>query len=70
MGSGWKSPVKLIGSKADTYLFLRTQLHFSDIEIKELTTLQVNLYIQRYNEPGYKDAIDRAVKGAQDKVNG
>jgi hypothetical protein len=35
-------------------------------DIKEMTTLEVNMYLQRDQEPYYKDAIDREVN----KVNG
>jgi hypothetical protein len=35
-------------------------------EIKEMTTLQVNMYLQRDQEPIYKDQIDRALKENQD----
>lgn len=41
---------------------------FSDAEIKKLTVGQVNLLIQRYNEPEYKAEIDRAIRKEHKKA--
>jgi len=66
VASRWKSPVKLVQTKGDTILFLK-KIGFSMNEIKQLTTLQVNLYIQRYNEPLYKEEIDEEIIKAKSK---
>ena len=40
-------------------IFLKKELGFTLDDIKQMTTLQVNMYIQRYNEPGFKMEIER-----------
>ena len=53
-------------SKGDTILFLK-QIHFNLNEIREMTVPQVYLYIQRYNEPFYKNEIDRKIQESKSK---
>jgi hypothetical protein len=36
-------------------------------DIKKMSTLQVNMWIQRYNEPYYKSAIDRELMRTKGK---
>jgi hypothetical protein len=40
---------------------------FSMEEIKEMTTLQVNMYIQRQREPMFKQEIDQKIKADRKK---
>ena len=40
-------------------IFLKKELGFTLDDIKQMTTLQVNMYIQRYNEPWFKIEIER-----------
>lgn len=50
-------------TKADIYLGLKKD--FTDKEIKELTTLQVNLFLQRQAEPIWKQEIDAELQKAK-----
>lgn len=68
MGNTWKSPVTLENSKADIYMFLHEC--YDDNEIKKMSTLKVNMIVQRKNEPVYKEMIDAEVKKAQQAENG
>lgn len=49
-------------STGDVYLWLKER--FTHKEIMDMTMLQVNLYIQRMNEPVYKRDLDNAIKKA------
>jgi len=55
-------------SKGDTILFLK-KLNFTMEEIKEMTVLQVNMYIQRHNEPFFADNLNRAISRAKEGSN-
>jgi len=41
-----------------TYLWLREKLNKTDNEIKKMTVAEINMLIQRSNEPMYKKEID------------
>ncbi len=69
MGNTWKSPVTLEHSKADIYMFLR-ESGYGDDEVKRMSTLKVNMIIQRKNEPVYKEMIDAEIRKAQQAENG
>ena len=69
MGNTWKSPVTLEHSKADLYMYLR-ELGYGDEEVKRMSTLKVNMIIQRKNEPVYKEMIDAEIRKAQQAENG
>jgi len=43
------------------------ELNFTMQEIKKLTTLQVNMYVQRHNEPYWKQEIDNYVNKSKGK---
>ena len=55
--------IKLDQTKADTVLALKG-VGFSMEEIKDMTMLQVQLYIQRNNEPGIKAALEAKIDRA------
>jgi hypothetical protein len=55
----FQSPVHLDQTKGDIYATLHKELGFSEDEIKKLTTLQVNLHLQRFMEPQWKSEIDQ-----------
>ena len=55
--SNWNSPVNLQQTKGEVFLWLKEK--FSVAELKELTALQVHLFIQRLNEPVYKRELDQ-----------
>lgn len=69
MGSAWKSPVTLEHSKADLYMYLRESGYGED-EVRRMSTLKVNMIIQRKNEPVYKDMIESEIRKAQQAENG
>jgi hypothetical protein len=52
------------------YLFLTKELGYSKVDALEVTMLQVQLLMQRHNEPFYKEAIDRKVEEAVRKAQG
>jgi len=43
---------------ADTYLWLKRELYKTDEEIREMTVPEINLLVQRSNEPVYKREIE------------
>ena len=46
----------------DTYLWLKKELNKSDAEIKDMTVGELNLLLQRSNEPIYKKELDAKIK--------
>ena len=52
----------------DTYLWLRKEIHKTDSEIKEMTVPELNLLLQRSNEPVYKREIDQKLMEQKEKV--
>jgi DNA-binding winged helix-turn-helix (wHTH) protein len=43
----------------DTYIWLKKELYKTDSEIKEMTVPELNLLLQRANEPIYKKEIEQ-----------
>jgi hypothetical protein len=71
--SAFKSPVELRQTKTDIFSILHKDLKFTEREIKGLrifgvtlkpglTTLQVNLHLQRMMEPVYKAELDAEIQ--------
>jgi len=58
VASDFKSPVSIGNSKGSMILVLKS-IGFTMKEIKKLTMLQLQMYLQRHNEPAYKERIDR-----------
>jgi hypothetical protein len=52
----------------DTYLWLKKELRKSDKEIKEMTVPELNLSLQRNNEPVYQREIDNKKKKKKTRV--
>jgi hypothetical protein len=52
----------------DTYLWLKKELHKSDKEIKKMTVPELNLLLQRCNEPVYQREIDQKVQEQKEKT--
>ena len=52
----------------DTYLWLKRDLGFTHKEITELTVPQINLLLQRSNEPQYKREIDLKLQEQKAKI--
>lgn len=50
-------------------MFLR-ESGYVDEEVKKMSTLKVNMIIQRKNEPVYKEMIDAEIRKAQQAENG
>lgn len=52
----------------DTYLWLRRELSKTDSEIKDMSVPELNLLLQRANEPIYQREIDQKVQEQKEKV--
>lgn len=53
---------------ADTYLWIKKELHKTDAEIKDMSVPELNLLLQRSNEPVYKREIDMKIQEQKEKV--
>ena len=53
----------------DTYIWLKKELNKTDAEIKDMTVPELNLLLQRSNEPIYKREIDQKLLEQTEKVN-
>ncbi len=52
----------------DTYIWLKKELHKTDAEIKEMTVPELNMLLQRSNEPVFKREIDEKINEQKEKV--
>jgi hypothetical protein len=45
----------------DTYIWLKKEMRKSDDEIKQMTVAEINMLLQRCNEPIYKREIEQKI---------
>ena len=56
--------------KSDIVIFFREKMSYTEKEINGLTMLQVQMYIQRYNEPFFAEQLNREIHRIKEKANG
>ena len=45
-------------------------MNYTEEEINKLTMLQVQLFVQRYNEPFFAEQLNREIHRIKEKANG
>jgi len=56
--------------KSDIIIFFREKMNYTEEEINKLTMLQVQLFVQRYNEPFFAEQLNREIHRIKEKANG
>ena len=59
--------ITLENAMADTYIWLKKEMLKTDKEIKNITVPELNLLLQRCNEPIYKREIENKLAENKDK---
>ena len=66
-GNG-QSIVTLENAMGETYIWMKKELNKTDEEIKNITVPELNMLLQRSNEPIYKREIDQKISDQKEKV--